>query len=363
VAGVELQNIRKSFGQVEVISDVNLAINEGEFVVLVGPSGCGKSTLLRCIAGLEPITSGRVLMDGVDISRAAPATRGVAMVFQSYALYPHMTVAQNIGFGLKIAGQSKQAIDARVVEIAKLLRLDALLMRKPKALSGGQRQRVAIGRALARRPQIFLFDEPLSNLDASLRAEMRVELAKLHSSLGNTMIYVTHDQVEGMTLADRMVIMNDGCVEQAGAPLDLFNRPTNKFVAGFLGQPPINFIRVAKVQREGQSLSVGLPGGEILTIGGISDNAKELEGLEIGVRPEDVRLSESETSLQFTIDVVEQLGNETIVYGRLADLQSMTIRLAGQSRFKPGQQLRLELPPEQVLVFDGSGKTIRMGSA
>lgn len=260
MASVELVNVSKSFGSVDVIRDVSLTITEGEFVVLVGPSGCGKSTLLRCIAGLEQVSSGQVLLDGADMTTADPVSRGVAMVFQSYALYPHMTVSENLGFGLKIARQSKAAIKKRVQEIATFLKLDDLLDRKPKELSGGQRQRVAIGRALAREPQIFLFDEPLSNLDASLRAEMRVELAKLHASLGNTMIYVTHDQVEAMTLADRMVILKDGAIEQIGSPLDLFNHPTNKFVAGFLGQPPMNFIQIESAKREGSSLEIEMLG-------------------------------------------------------------------------------------------------------
>ena len=360
MAGIELHNIRKSYGEVDAIRDVSLTFNEGEFVVLVGPSGCGKSTLLRCIAGLEPVTSGRIFMDGVDVTTAAPVARGVAMVFQSYALYPHMTVAQNIGFGLKIAGETKPAIQARVLEIARLLKLDTLLSRKPKALSGGQRQRVAIGRALARKPRIFLFDEPLSNLDASLRAEMRVELVKLHNQLENTMIYVTHDQIEGMTLADAMVVMNANAVEQSGAPLDLFNRPNNKFVAGFLGQPPINFIRTSGASRDGSTLLLGLPGGERLAISDVSGAANDLDGLEVGIRPEDVTVSTDENGLRLTLDVVEQLGNETILYGHLVDKQPVIVRLAGQSKFKRSQVLRLELSTDRVLLFDRSGSAIRM---
>ncbi len=360
MAGIELRNIQKSYGDVDAIRDVSLKIKEGEFVVLVGPSGCGKSTLLRCIAGLEPVTSGHIYMDGIDVTTAAPVARGVAMVFQSYALYPHMTVAQNIGFGLKIAGEAKPAIQARVLEIAKLLKLDTLLSRKPKALSGGQRQRVAIGRALARKPRIFLFDEPLSNLDASLRAEMRVELVKLHNQLGNTMIYVTHDQVEGMTLADAMVVMNASAVEQSGAPLDLFNRPNNKFVARFLGQPPINFIRTSETSREGGTLLLGLPGGERLAIPDATSAAQDLEGLEIGIRPEDLTVSTGGNGLRLTLDVVEQLGNETILYGHLVDKQPVTVRLAGQSKFRSSQELRLGLSAERVLLFDRQGMTVRM---
>ncbi|QPC91787.1 ABC transporter ATP-binding protein [Mesorhizobium sp. INR15] len=363
MAGLELENIKKSFGAVDVIRDVSLSINEGEFVVLVGPSGCGKSTLLRCIAGLEPVSSGRMVQDGTDITSADPVKRGVAMVFQSYALYPHMTVAQNIGFGLKIAGEKKPVIDARVIEIAKLLKLETLLARKPRALSGGQRQRVAIGRALARSPKLFLFDEPLSNLDASLRAEMRVELAKLHATLGNTMIYVTHDQVEGMTLADRIVIMNSGIVEQVGAPLDLFNHPENKFVAGFLGQPSINFVKVMATHRDGTDVTVTLPGGESLKLPIDPARAGDLDGVELGIRPEDVSVSASGGGLKLTIDVIEHLGNETILYGHLVDGQTMTIRLTGQARFAAGQELLLDITAASVIIFDRNGKNIRMKAA
>jgi ABC-type sugar transport system ATPase subunit len=287
----------------------------------------------------------------------------VAMVFQTYALYPHMTVAENMGFGLKIAGEKPAAIKARVSEIAKLLKLETLLSRKPKALSGGQRQRVAIGRALARSPKLFLFDEPLSNLDASLRAEMRVELAKLHSALGNTMIYVTHDQVEGMTLADRIVVMNAGIVEQHGAPLELFNQPANKFVASFLGQPPMNFIRVPRAKREGHEITVELADGAIIKIPVATDYAGEMDGLEIGIRPEDVSISQGDKGLRLTIDVVEQLGNETILYGRLADAQPMTVRLAGQARFAPGENVTLEVSKDRVIVFDQAGKNINVKRA
>ena len=360
MASVELKGIRKSFGSVEVIRDVNLKISEGEFVVLVGPSGCGKSTLLRCIAGLEPVSSGTLLLDEVDQTDADPIARGVAMVFQSYALYPHMTVGENIGFGLKIAGHSKPAIKKRVLEIASFLKLDALLNRKPRELSGGQRQRVAIGRALARKPRIFLFDEPLSNLDASLRAEMRVELAKLHSNLGNTMIYVTHDQVEAMTLADRMVILNAGKVEQEGPPLDLFNRPANRFVAGFLGQPPMNFIQVKGARRDGRKLSVDLPGGSRLEAIGDWGDMAGLADLELGIRPANVSVAAGSDGVPMAIDVVEHLGDETILYGRLEDGQPMTVRLAGQPDCRAGQTLRLEVSADRVMVFDREGRNANL---
>ncbi|MXN45599.1 sn-glycerol-3-phosphate ABC transporter ATP-binding protein UgpC [Shinella kummerowiae] len=356
---VEIRNLQKSYGNLEIIRSADLAISSGEFVVLVGPSGCGKSTLLRCIAGLEPITGGNLLIDGDDMTVADPVKRGIAMVFQSYALYPHMTVAENIGFGLKIANAPKPEIRARVLEVAKLLKLEALLDRKPKALSGGQRQRVAIGRALARKPRIFLFDEPLSNLDASLRGEMRVELSKLHAQLGNTMIYVTHDQVEAMTLADRMVVMRQGVIEQVGAPLELFNNPVNRFVAGFLGQPPMNFIRFASASQAGQVMNGELPGGGRLTldlppaIGAVST-----EGLELGVRPEDMAVSAA-GALNATVEVVEQLGGETIVYGRLADGQALTAKLAGQAGIRAGDRLAFTIAHERLQIFDATGRNLR----
>ncbi|MCA0344426.1 ABC transporter ATP-binding protein [Shinella sp. 838] len=356
---VEIRELRKSYGSLEIIRSADLAISSGEFVVLVGPSGCGKSTLLRCIAGLEPISGGTLAIDGEDMTAADPVKRGVAMVFQSYALYPHMTVAENIGFGLKIAGTPKPDIRARVIEVAKLLKLEALLDRKPKALSGGQRQRVAIGRALARNPRIFLFDEPLSNLDASLRGEMRVELAKLHAKLGNTMIYVTHDQVEAMTLADRMVVMRQGIIEQVGAPLELFNNPINRFVAGFLGQPPMNFIRFASAANEGRRVTGTLPGaGRVALDLPPSAVPSPLEGLELGVRPEDMTVSDG-GELSATVEVVEQLGGETIVYGRLADGQALTAKLAGQAGVRAGDRLSFTLAQERLQLFDAMGRNLR----
>ena len=360
MASIELKNIRKSYGSVEVIRDVSLSIAEGEFVVLVGPSGCGKSTLLRCVAGLEPVSSGTLFLDGVDQTAADPIARGVAMVFQSYALYPHMTVGENIGFGLRIARESKAVIKARVIEIATFLKLESLLNRKPRELSGGQRQRVAIGRALARKPKIFLFDEPLSNLDASLRAEMRVELAKLHSNLGNTMIYVTHDQVEAMTLADRMVILNAGKIEQEGPPLDLFNRPANRFVAGFLGQPPMNFIQVKGATRDGRKLSVQLPGGARIDATGDWGAMTGPADLELGIRPADLAVTDAPDGVPMTLDLVEHLGDETILYGHLEDGQQMIVRMAGQGKFRAGQTLRLSVSADQLIVFDRDGRNANL---
>lgn len=362
MARVDLHGIRKSFGAVDVIRSVDLSIREGEFLVLVGPSGCGKSTLLRCIAGLEKISAGEIMIGGQAMTHAGPAERGVAMVFQSYALYPHMTVAENIGFGLKIAGTGKKAIAARVREVAQLLRLDHLLARRPKELSGGQRQRVAIGRALARKPPIFLFDEPLSNLDASLRGEMRVELAKLHSALGNTMIYVTHDQVEAMTLADRIVVMRAGLIEQAGTPLDLFNNPANKFVAGFLGQPPMNFVRIENQTAAGDGLHLGLPGGRSVTLASQQTNANT-RIVEIGIRPEDVTIVADGGDLAMTVDVVEHLGGETIAHGHLDDGQIFIARLPGQCALRADDLVSLALSRPRLMAFDTEGRNICFTSA
>ena len=356
---VEIRKLCKSFGNLEIIRSADLLIPSGEFVVLVGPSGCGKSTLLRCIAGLEPISGGSLLIDGKDMTAADPVKRGIAMVFQSYALYPHMTVAENIGFGMRIAKAPKAEISARVLEVATLLKLENLLDRKPKALSGGQRQRVAIGRALARNPRIFLFDEPLSNLDASLRGEMRVELAKLHAKLGNTMIYVTHDQVEAMTLADRMVVMRQGIIEQVGPPLELFNNPVNRFVAGFLGQPPMNFIRLTAARINGLNVTASLPGGGEVNLSLPADaSGVPAEGLELGIRPEDMTLSAT-GALQASVEVVEHLGGETIAYCRLADGQTLTAKIAGQAGIRPGEKLCFSLATDRLQLFDATGRNLR----
>jgi ABC-type sugar transport system ATPase subunit len=362
MARVELVDLKKSFGSTEVIRDSTFVMEHGEFVVLVGPSGCGKSTLLRCISGLEKVSSGKIIVDGEDMTHAEPAKRGIAMVFQSYALYPHMTVAQNIGFGLKIAGEPRDKIVSRVREVAALLKLDTLLQRKPSALSGGQRQRVAIGRALARNPRIFLFDEPLSNLDASLRGEMRVELARLHARLGNTMVYVTHDQVEAMTLADRIVVMRLGVVEQIGTPLELFNRPVNKFVAGFLGQPSMNFVALGATRREGDQVVAALPGGGEARVRLAAGAQLEPGAMELGVRPEDVTVKDG-GELALLVDVVEQLGDETIIYGRLSDDRQFVVRQPGQQTgHKSGDRLRCSLPGERVHLFDASERNVSLAS-
>ena len=302
---VVLHNVVKRFGTAQVVHGIDLDIEEGEFAVFVGPSGCGKSTVLRMIAGLEETTSGEILIDGEEVTHRDPAERGVAMVFQTYALYPHMTVAENMGFGLKMNGVPKPEIDTKVSEAASILRLEPLISRKPKALSGGQRQRVAIGRAIVRGPKVFLFDEPLSNLDAELRVGMRVEISRLHKEIGATMIYVTHDQVEAMTLADKIVVLRDGKIEQVGAPLQLYDDPDNQFVAGFIGSPAMNFL-----EGEVEGGSVRIPGfGATLDV----DAARSAPGkrVMVGIRPEHLVVS-GEGPLQ--VDIVEHLGGVSFVY-------------------------------------------------
>ncbi|ANM12887.1 MULTISPECIES: ABC transporter ATP-binding protein [unclassified Rhizobium] len=310
MAELTLKQVRKSFGALEVIKGIDLEVASGEFVVFVGPSGCGKSTLLRIIAGLEETTSGTLTIGGKDVTHAEPSERGIAMVFQSYALYPHMTVAENIGFGLSLARRPKAEITARVNAAAETLQLTHLLQRKPKALSGGQRQRVAIGRAIVRDPKVFLFDEPLSNLDASLRAQMRLEIADLHARLKSTMIYVTHDQVEAMTMADKIVVLNGGAVEQIGSPMELYRNPATPFVAGFIGSPKMN-----------------LYGGEI---------ARLMNCTTYGIRPEHIRLSEDAGQWHGTIRHVERLGADAILYLDIADLGEMVVRTEGETLFAPG---------------------------
>ncbi|KQS59312.1 sugar ABC transporter ATP-binding protein [Rhizobium sp. Leaf371] len=309
MSGVQLKNIRKSFGALEVIKGIDLDIRPGEFVVFVGPSGCGKSTLLRMIAGLEDVTSGLLTIGGKDVTWADPSKRGIAMVFQSYALYPHMTVAENIGFGLSLAGRPKAEIESKVREAAESLQLTPLLDRKPKALSGGQRQRVAIGRAIVRNPAVFLFDEPLSNLDASLRAQMRLEITDLHKKLGTTMIYVTHDQVEAMTMADKIVVLKGGEVEQVGTPMDLYTKPATPFVAGFIGSPRMNLYTGAA--------------------------AEGLGCKTYGIRPEDVTLSSQSGRWSGRIRHVERLGADALVYFKVEGFGDMVARTHSSADFQP----------------------------
>ncbi|MCM2293133.1 ABC transporter ATP-binding protein [Allorhizobium sp. BGMRC 0089] len=347
---VTLQKVVKRYGALEVIHGIDLDITPGDFVVFVGPSGCGKSTLLRMIAGLEPISGGNLLLDGRMMNDVPASKRGIAMVFQSYALYPHMSVYKNLAFGLETAGMKKSEIEPRVMQAAEVLQIKHLLERKPKALSGGQRQRVAIGRAIVREPNIFLFDEPLSNLDAELRVQMRVEIARLHKRLGNTMIYVTHDQVEAMTMADTIVVLNGGHIEQVGAPLDLYNNPRNKFVAGFIGSPRMNFIdaRVAQSGLEVNGETVSLP----KPITGLTAG----QTVSFGARPEHLKVKGPGVSLgKARVDLVEHLGGQTILYVSMADGQSLAMVLEDQQPVKSGEMVEVLIDPARCYLFDDKG--------
>ncbi len=353
---LSLRNIRKDFGAVQIIKDVNLDVADREFIVLVGPSGCGKSTLLRMIAGLEEISSGELKIDGEAMNDVEADERGLAMVFQSYALYPHMSVADNMGFALKLAKVPKPERDRKVMEAAKVLQLEQLLDRKPKQLSGGQRQRVAIGRAIVRQPKIFLFDEPLSNLDAALRVQMRIELAELHRKLNATMIYVTHDQVEAMTMADRIVVLRAGVIEQVGTPLELYESPANTFVAGFIGSPKMNLIeaRVSDISSAGTTLffssgaNLLVPSRPHLTAG---------RRLTVGLRPEVLGISDTGT-MTGIVDVVEHLGSEILAYVNLGTGALVTAKLDKSSKVGVGDTLRLGVVNGLQLLFDEDGKAL-----
>ena len=333
MGSITLEHVNKTFGGHQVIPDVSLEIEDGEFVVFVGPSGCGKSTLLRLIAGLEDTTSGAIKLDGLDVTDKGPAHRGLAMVFQSYALYPHMTVRQNIAFPLKMANIDKAIADQKVADAARVLNLTDYLDRKPRALSGGQRQRVAIGRAIVRQPKAFLFDEPLSNLDAALRVNMRIEITELHQQLKTTMVYVTHDQVEAMTMADRIVVLNAGRVEQFGSPLELYHRPANRFVAGFIGSPKMNFLEGAL--------------------------AEKYRAESIGVRPEHMRISRDAGEWQGKVGVAEHLGSDTFLHVHVDGVGLQTVRTAGENDFHPGEQVWLSPEPDRIYRFDRAGQAIR----
>jgi len=353
---LELNGISKVFGAVPVLHGVDLNVEDGEFVVFVGPSGCGKSTLLRVIAGLETASAGEIVLDGRRVNEVAAADRGLAMVFQSYALYPHMSVRQNLAFGLENSRLPRAEIDARVAEAARMLQIEPLLARKPRQLSGGQRQRVAIGRAIVRRPGIFLLDEPLSNLDAELRVAMRAELAALHQRLSATMIYVTHDQVEAMTLADRIVVLRNGRIEQIGTPLDLYNRPANSFVAGFIGSPRMNFV-------DGVVSSTG-DRGTLIQIGGpapIEVPARLSSGdkLTVGIRPQDAAITSPDAApLAIDITLVEQLGAETIVHGRTGSGSLFTLTTPGQQSLSVGERIGVNLARARLHLFDADGRAL-----
>ncbi|BCL72944.1 Lactose transport ATP-binding protein lacK [Vibrio nigripulchritudo MADA3029] len=357
MADITLQNVIKEYGDIRTIHGVDLEINNGEFVVFVGPSGCGKSTLLRLIAGLEEISGGTIEIENEVVNEVDPAERGVAMVFQSYALYPHMTVEENMGFGLKMTGHPKEKIEKQVSIAAKTLQLEPLLKRKPKELSGGQRQRVAIGRAIVRNPKVFLFDEPLSNLDAELRVEMRLQIAKLHQELQNTMVYVTHDQVEAMTLADKIVVLRAGNVEQVGTPLELYHHPKNEFVAGFIGSPKMNFVPTEFISLSAQTLTLKTPDDSIISLpydGEIT--AKPGDKLTFGIRPEHLLIGEeSAISFQFDSEVVERLGNSTYLFGQALGVDGFTVHSPGDQEVSKYQTLTLGCRAEDAHLFYANG--------
>lgn len=349
MSGVTLSNITKKYGEVQVIHGIDLEIKDGEFCVFVGPSGCGKSTLLRMVAGLEDTTGGAISIGARDVTREDPARRGVAMVFQTYALYPHMTVQENMGFGLRMNGYPKAEIAQKVAEASRILKLDDYLERKPAALSGGQRQRVSIGRAIVRGPEVFLFDEPLSNLDAELRVEMRVEIARLHKEIGATMIYVTHDQVEAMTLADKIVVLRGGVIEQVGAPMDLYRNPDNKFVAGFIGSPAMNFlsavVKNGLVNVPGLETSVDLP----VTL------PAEGTAVEIGLRPEHLTLDPTGTTHR--IEMTESLGGVSYAYLKGTSGEKIVVEERGEIRSTEGDTVGLILDAASARLFDAASET------
>jgi sn-glycerol 3-phosphate transport system ATP-binding protein len=356
MATVEIRKVHKSYGKTPTVHGVDLSIGAGEFVVLLGPSGCGKSTLLRMIAGLEEITAGEIAIDGTVVNRLEPRERGCAMVFQNYALYPHMTVAENIGYGLKVAGVPKAERRVRVAEVAQSLGLGDHLDRKPGTLSGGQRQRVAIGRAMIRSPKVFLFDEPLSNLDAKLRAQMRLEIRRLHQRLGATSIFVTHDQVEAMTLADRLVVLNQGRIEQVGAPAEVYRRPASRFVAGFIGAPAMNFLDGRVIADGLVELNAAASAPQRLAVPfglGLAEGAP----LALGIRPEEIEIVEGAApgALDFSIELVEELGAGQVLHGRSGPLELTLLRNGTpETSMRPGQIIPIRIPPAALHLFDAA---------
>ena len=369
---LQIQNVVKDYGTFRAIHNVSFTVEPGEFIVMVGPSGCGKSTLLRIIAGLEDITTGQIIINDDDVTDREPADRGVAMVFQNYALYPHMSVAQNMGFGLKMLGRSRAEVDAAVQKAAEILKITEHLKKRPKQLSGGQKQRVAIGRAITRSPEVFLFDEPLSNLDAALRSQMRVELSRLHSELDATMVYVTHDQTEAMTMASRIVVMNGGIIEQMGSPLDLYNRPGNRFVAGFLGSPRMNFFKATVTETRTSAIIVRPTGIDMtweIPLGDGDRSRPPGDEVFLGIRPESISdEAEGSHTIQATVQVVESLGRETLLYadaGRLETTDSesqegyIAVHRPHQSAAHYGAAITLSIDPKDIFVFDAEGSTLR----
>ncbi|URI06808.1 sn-glycerol-3-phosphate ABC transporter ATP-binding protein UgpC [Aquincola tertiaricarbonis] len=364
MANLQLKGLRKSYGDVQTLHGIDLDIPDGEFTVFVGPSGCGKSTMLRCIAGLEEITAGDLYIGGERVNEVPPARRGIAMVFQSYALYPHMTVAENMGFGLRLAGFNRQQQDEAVARAAQILQIEHLLQRKPKALSGGQRQRVAIGRAIVRKPGVFLFDEPLSNLDAALRVQMRVELARLHRELKTTMIYVTHDQVEAMTLANRIVVFNGGRIEQVGKPMDLYHRPANLFVAGFIGSPKMNFVQGQLAAADASGAQVRLPDGTLLQVAADARALPADSPVTLGLRPEHLGAQAAgdalpANALRGTVQAAEHLGDSTYFYLDVPGAaQAVVVRADPENPLAAGDTALLAVPPQRAHLFDANGQAL-----
>ena len=361
MAGVQLTKVQKSFGTVDVIHGIDLEIDDGDFIVFVGPSGCGKSTLLRLISGLEEISSGQIHIGDVDVSHTEPSERGIAMVFQSYALYPHMTVYDNMAFGLKMNGFDSSEIDARVQKAAKILELGPLLDRKPAAMSGGQRQRVAIGRSIVREPKVFLFDEPLSNLDAELRVQMRLEIAKLHNDLGSTMIYVTHDQTEAMTLADKIVVLRAGVVEQYGSPLELYDNPDNEFVAGFIGSPRMNFLEAEVTSTKAGSAKITIPNLGNLKIDVATRDRKPEKGemVKVGLRPEHfIPATGAKHKFKAPTTVVEQLGGNSFLYLNVGGEAPLTVEQKGHADVADGQIAQVGVDPSMAMLFGSDGLRI-----
>ncbi len=357
---LKLENVVKRYGAATVVHGVSLSAEKGEFVVFVGPSGCGKSTLLRMIAGLEEISEGDVSIDGRVVTGVAPADREVSMVFQSYALYPHMSVFENIAFGLRMAKMPSPEVKTRVDEAARILQIEPLLARKPRQLSGGQRQRVAIGRAIVRHPKLFLFDEPLSNLDAELRTQMRVEIAKLHRELGVTMVYVTHDQVEAMTLADRIVVLRAGLIEQMGSPAELYDEPANKFVAGFIGSPKMNFLAAKVVRAEGGSTTLAHPAfvDGLLTLARAPLRAVAVdEKVTVGLRPDNLVMGATAPMLTASVEFLENLGGQSQIYARTGD-ETLVLVANGRPALVRGEALKIGLGAGRVYLFDAQGAAI-----
>jgi len=363
MAYLELIQIEKHYDSFHALKNIDLQVEKEEFVVFVGPSGCGKSTLLRSICGLETVTSGRIVLDGRDITNIHPSKRNVAMVFQNYALFPHLNVFDNIAFGLQLQGLSKGDIHKRVERVATMLHLETMLDRKPKQLSGGQRQRVAIGRCIVKQPKLFLFDEPLSNLDAKLRVRMRVELLNLHYETRNTVVYVTHDQVEAMTMADKIVVLEDGRIEQVGNPMDLYEHPINKFVAGFIGSPQMNFLEGRASSAKGTGISFAADGLGTLELPLLAESLEADQAVTVGIRPEHVQLEggPANRGVKAVVNIVENLGGETYLHVELApELPLMMVKLHGSRGPNRGNRVMLHFPADKIYLFDATGAAIRV---